>query len=143
MTTLQRQLSEESDSSNSSQLESKQTELERFTIILESLPKNIVHEGNDMQHMMACKDSLTRAHIDHATWEPLTADRTTWRNRIVVGVKAHEADILAEMEEKRQRRKQPQPDPSPNSAHTCNLCGRRCKSRIGLLSHTKSCRTRV
>ena len=58
MTTLQRQLSEESDSSNSSQLESKQTELERFTIILESLPKNIVHEANDMLHMMATSKNI-------------------------------------------------------------------------------------
>ena len=58
MNSLQRQPSEESDSSNSSQIESKQTELERFTIILKSLPKNIVHEASDMLHMMATSKDI-------------------------------------------------------------------------------------
>ena len=58
MNTLQRQLSAESDSSSSSQVESKQPELERFTIILKSLPKNIVHDAKDILYMMATSKDI-------------------------------------------------------------------------------------
>ena len=58
MNTLQRQQSEESESSISSQTESRQPELERFTIILKSLPNNIIHDAKDILHMMATSKDI-------------------------------------------------------------------------------------
>jgi len=88
-----------------------------------------------------CKQSLTCAGIDHKRWEAAASDRVAWKACTMDGARAYEADLLDQMEEKRRRRKQPSCDPLPNT-HTCSLCGRQCRSRIGLHSHMRSCRTR-
>ena len=94
-----------------------------------------------LRYKDVCKSSLICAGINHTAWEPLAADRTAWRAITSEGAKAYEESLLSQMEERRQRRKQPPNNPSPGRAHTCNRCGRCCRSRIGLHSHMSKCRS--
>ena len=86
------------------------------------------------------KKSLACASIDHNHWSDLAADRKLWRNAIHEGASNFETNRKALVKDKRQRRKaRISSNTLPDTIFPCRLCSRSCLSRIGLLSHERSC----
>ena len=90
------------------------------------------------------KSNLSLCNINSDTWEKHAGNRSAWRQCIRRATSAFEERRRAALLEKRQRKKAnianqdavPHADP-----HPCPRCGRVCRSRIGLYSHQKSCKS--
>ena len=89
-----------------------------------------------------CKRNMKALQMDPDHWEALAADRPRWRSSLKTQLKTGEENLTKAAMEKRARRKAPPPTSNPDSdtAHKCNICGRVCRSRIGLHSHMRRCR---
>ena len=89
-----------------------------------------------------CKRDMKALQMDPDHWEALAADRPRWRSSLKTQLKTGEENLTKAAMEKRARRKAPPPTSNPDSdtAHKCNICGRVCRSRIGLHSHMRRCR---
>ena len=80
--------------------------------------------------------------IDIETLHELAENRTGWRQAVKKGVRSFEAERLEVKADKRQKRKAKEAQDIevqkiPVSAYfVCQTCGRACKSRIGLYSHS-------
>ena len=86
------------------------------------------------------KHNLKALEIDGSNWETLSENRSVWRKLIFDGCKAFEQRRIEHSISKRALRKQ---DTSAipeglQSDHLCNVCGRVCLSKAGLVSHLKS-----
>ena len=69
---------------------------------------------------------------------------TAWRTNIGRGVVTFEQERTAQRTLKRQQRHSRQNVPTvPNPLLTCQICGKVCKSRIGLTSHANAHNRRV
>ena len=85
------------------------------------------------------KVALKKCKIQPSNLEILADDRVSWRASISRGVTTLERDRTAQRTLKRQQRHARQNVPAdPNPHLTCPVCGKICKSRIGLLSHTNA-----
>lgn len=84
------------------------------------------------------KANLLSIGVDPSSWQTLATDRTAWRTAIRHGVSSFETNRLSQLEVKRASRKlkDAQP-PDPQSAVSCTICGRLCKSQFGLRAHMK------
>ena len=87
------------------------------------------------------KSSLHACGIDTKNWSSLALDREEWRHTVRKGVETFEKARSARVEAKRQRRKERESMPTDsNVGYNCCHCNRLCGSRIGLISHERSCR---
>ena len=94
-----------------------------------------------------CKRDLRSLGIKEDSWEETASDRSAWKNSVKAGIESAEAKRVVKWEEKRERKKNLSSvtnsdvdgGTSSCSLFTCSLCGRICRSRIGLFSHSRSC----
>ena len=77
--------------------------------------------------------------ISTESWESLAANRSKWRGALTTHLKSGEEKLSQAATERRARRKQSDSSDRPETVHTCDLCNRECRSRIGLFSHRRRC----
>ena len=95
-----------------------------------------------LRYRDVCKRDMKALDIDVASWETTAADRDAWKLTLKRQLPQGESRWKATVAEKRARRKAK----ASEHLHTpsifiCSNCGRDCKARIGLLSHSKKCGT--
>ena len=93
--------------------------------------------GQIKRYKDTVRSTLDKCHIPHANLEHLAADRDVWRDVCREGLARFEEDRTQWLCERRERRHQAALQ-QPGIDHICPQCGRRCASRIGLLSHTRA-----
>ena len=86
------------------------------------------------------KSILKKCNIPFSKLENLASKSSTWRSPYAVGMSFFddEHDSAAALRRSRRHQHTPVLCPIPDSDHQCQLCGRQCLSRIGLLSHSKT-----
>ncbi|PZC83007.1 hypothetical protein B5X24_HaOG208874 [Helicoverpa armigera] len=97
----------------------------------------IIHPGK--------KRDMVSFKIDPNIWEKLSDDRDSWRKKLSDGVVAHDSawfDLLSKKRDLRHQR-MAQPPTSPGTQFVCGRCDRRCRSRIGLVSHQRKCQSQT
>ena len=92
-----------------------------------------------------CKRDMKALDMDIDSWEDLASDRSGWRSTLHTQLQVGETKLLEKEAEKRARRKssaknKPTTQSVNPTTHTCNSCGRDCRSQIGLFSHTRHCK---
>ena len=120
---------------------------------LHRLPKQIFYSElssgvrNKGGQRKRCKDTLKQTlkltGIYAETWHELAEDRTAWRKAVKKGVRSFEDDGVKAREDKRLKRKANEAldtivQQIPSVNFVCQTCGRACKSRIGLHSHSRT-----
>ena len=89
------------------------------------------------------KSLLKKCHIPPANLETIANDRTAWKEAVGRGVAVMEQDRTEHRNRLRQQRHDRRVAPAAEDPQlVCPTCGRQCKSRIGLLSHTNAHRRR-
>ena len=86
------------------------------------------------------KRDLTAVKINTNSWEDTAANRYDWRLQIKTQVLGAEDNARPQAASKRAGRKLRATSARASTAHVCPICQRDCHSRIGLLSHSRSCR---
>ena len=83
------------------------------------------------------KRTLKACHLEPKALENQAADRQEWRRATKAGLASFEADRTCWLNERRERRHREAQLQLPGTENdlTCPECGRRCASRIGLISH--------
>ena len=100
--------------------------------------------GQRKRYKDTLKQTLKMTGIDTETWHELAENRTGWRQAVKKGARSFEAERLKARADKRQKRKAKEAlgvkvQQNPASADfVCQICGRACKSRIGLYSHSRT-----
>lgn len=90
------------------------------------------------------KRDMKAIKLDPNEWEELADNRTLWRGTINHLLKEGEQSLRACAEEKRRRRKEGVPTlQNIDTTLRCDRCDRACRSRIGLISHRRSCSNRA
>ena len=89
------------------------------------------------------RHTLKQCNINAQTWEMDCLDRAAWRGMIKKGTSQLDEAAASSRREKRRKIKGrataiSSSSSSSSSTYACNICGRPCLSRIGLLSHTRS-----
>ena len=95
-----------------------------------------------LRYRDVCKRDMKALDIDPSSWERLASDRDAWKRTLKRQLPIGEAKWKAKAAEKREKRKEKAKAnelPHPPSSFICGNCGRDCKARIGLLSHSKKC----
>ena len=93
----------------------------------------------------ACKRDMRRGGADINNWEDVADDRSAWRRLVndtkdaVETRRRHEDEARRERRHRRNEQVAEDQEP-PARLHVCQRCNRDCGSRIGLWSHTRSCR---
>ncbi|XP_063597258.1 uncharacterized protein LOC134773939 [Penaeus indicus] len=83
--------------------------------------------------------SLKDKNINVSTWEQLAINRSTWRSKVSTGACAAEKRRTTEAQLKRAARKARAGHTSNTvPTHTCPVCGRTLRARIGLISHLRT-----
>ena len=83
------------------------------------------------------KKNIKSCKLDFGTWHALAEDRTAWRTTCHKAVHTSEEIRIGELQERRTRRKASTSLPPSSLEHMCTVCGRACKSKIGLASHKR------
>ena len=84
------------------------------------------------------KATLTDCKIDQASWTTLAQDRSAWRAKSRKGVLEFERERLANLDSRRMAHKSRAAQPlNTETAVSCRVCGRLCKSEFGLRSHMR------
>ena len=115
----------------------------------ERLPKQIFYSelsygkrnkgGQRKRYRDSLKANLKRSCIDTADWEDLARDRSTWRSLVKAGTKNAEHSRNRHRDElRRTRTERASKSLSDANVLACEVCGRKCKARIGLISHMKA-----
>ncbi|KAK2555651.1 Craniofacial development protein 2 [Acropora cervicornis] len=86
------------------------------------------------------KHDLKAVKINTNSWEDTAANRDAWRLQIKTQVLGAEDNARTQAASKRAARKLHVMSARASTAHVCPICQRDCHSRIGLLSHSRSCR---
>ena len=86
------------------------------------------------------KHDLKVVKINTNSWEDTAANRDAWRLQIKTQVLGAEDNARMQAASKRAARKLRVMSARASTAHVCPICQRDCHSRIGLLSHSRSCR---
>ena len=100
--------------------------------------------GQRKRYKDTLKQTLKMTGIDTETWHELTENRTGWRQAVKKEVRSFEAERLKARADKRQKRKAKESQDIevqqiPVSVDfACQTCGRACKSRIVLCSHSRT-----
>ena len=96
-----------------------------------------------LRYRDVCKRDMISCDIDAGKWEKTADDRTKWHSVVRSGMDVSESKRSVLAAEKKARREQAAPAlPSDNAgiALECEKCGRACLSKIGLYSHSNSCK---
>ena len=96
--------------------------------------------GKKKRHEDTLKVSLKSFNISPNTWEIEALNRPVWRSNTSKGATSYEQNRIAEARRKRVLRKSR--DNSMVADHLCPTCGRGFRARIGLISHSRTHRTR-
>ena len=81
------------------------------------------------------KQNLIKCGIDSSRWEMLASSRSKWRKICGDGISSFEKSRVDELKKARIRRKE---GSVVSADFQCDVCGRRCASRIGLFSHQRT-----
>ena len=81
------------------------------------------------------KDSLKACRMEISI--DMAQDRPAWRRACHEGVERFEKARISNLEEKRRQRKAPE-TARPAGQFACDQCGKKCGSRIGLVSHLRT-----
>ncbi|KAI8488058.1 hypothetical protein Bbelb_341760 [Branchiostoma belcheri] len=96
--------------------------------------------GQHKRYKDNLKTNLKKCGLQPHRLEEAAAERSRWRQECATGITTYTAEYNRLREERRQRRHQP---PSSTGEHACDVCGRICLSRIGLVSHRRTHRSDV
>ena len=80
------------------------------------------------------KRDMKTVDIGTESWESLAANRSKWRGALTTHLKSGEEKLSQAATERRS-----DSSDRPETVHTCDLCNRECRSRIGLYSHRHRC----
>ena len=95
--------------------------------------------GQKKRYKDSLKASLKDMDISVSSWEQLATNRTAWRTKVSTGARAAEKRRTAEAQRKRAARKARAASTSTAApTHTCPVCGRALRARIGLISHLRT-----
>ena len=96
--------------------------------------------GGQLKRYKDCtKKTLKECNITPEDLERLAGDRQEWRTATRQGLAHFEDARTRRLQEARERRHRAATNPVPtNDDHLCPECGRRCASRIGLVSHMRA-----
>ena len=97
-----------------------------------------------LRYKDVCKQDLKNCDINIAAWTTLAAERNDWKVAVKDGCKLLEENRFLLQEEKRERQKQRTAETcsGTHATYTCPKCARVCLSKIGLFSHSKSCKNK-
>ena len=87
-----------------------------------------------------CKRDLKALEIDIDNWEELAQDRSKWRQTLTTALEDGESRLRQLADERRTERKAKESQPKTNAPFVCQYCNRTCQSRLGLHSHSRSCK---
>lgn len=93
-----------------------------------------------LRYKDVCKRDLKAIDIDTNSWEDLATDRCGWRQALSAGLEAGERNLQQVAEKNRLRRKGNADRQPKNTAFQCLKCSKDCHSRVGLYSHSRSCK---
>ena len=95
-----------------------------------------------LRYKDVCKRDLKALDINVSSWETIATDRDAWKLTLKRQLPKGEGKWKEKVAEKRSRRKAKASENliSP-SLFICPNCGRDCKARIGLLSHSRHCKS--
>ena len=95
-----------------------------------------------LRYKDVCKRDLKALDINVSSWETIATDRDAWKLTLKRQLPKGESKWKEKVAEKRSRRKAKASENliSP-SLFICPNCGRDCKVRIGLLSHSRHCKS--
>ncbi|KAI8513757.1 hypothetical protein Bbelb_080810 [Branchiostoma belcheri] len=96
--------------------------------------------GQHKRYKDNLKANLKKCGLQPHRLEEAAAERSRWRQECATGITTYTAEYNRLREERSQRRHQP---PSSTGEHACDVCGRTCLSRIGLVSHRRTHRSDV
>ena len=80
------------------------------------------------------KDTLKQSNNSTRQWQDTATDRSTWRRSIHGGLVLYDDSQRARRQQARNATSSASQD-----AYMCRHCGRRCSSRIGIISHERAC----
>ena len=99
------------------------------------------NDGQSKRYKDTLKQTLKLTGINAEIWHELAEGRTAWRKAVKKGVRSFEDDRARE--DKRLKRKANEAldtivQEILSATFVCQTCGRACKSRIGLYSHSRT-----
>ena len=113
------------------------------------IPKDILYgelaEGSRgqrrplLRYRDVIKRGLNATGVHIRNWEELALDRSRWRTQVQEGVSQAKRRRLDTAEEKRKVRQRKATDEVYTDEFMCQKCGRKCRARIGLVSHSRHC----
>ena len=84
------------------------------------------------------KSALSACSIEPSTWPTYATDRSSWRAKTWQGIRSYEARRTSELNMQRLACKARSAiPPDPRTAVACSVCGKLCKSALGLRSHMR------
>jgi len=86
------------------------------------------------------KRDLKAVKINANSWEDTATNRDIWRHQLKTQVLAAEESERDRATSKRTARKLRATTQRARTEHVCPKCQRDCHSKIGLLSHSRSCK---
>ena len=115
----------------------------------ERLPKRVLFSelkegtrrpgGQKKRYKDHIKTTLKACDIEPNHLENLAAERSQWRNSVKQGIQHLETERRNKRDRNRAARHLRQQQPQPQDAqHLCNTCGMACRSRAGLINHTRA-----
>ena len=91
--------------------------------------------GQRKRYKNCVNTSLKACGIPPNQLETLAESRDVWRDACTEGMNSFSEDYDRRADERRARRHRP---PADGGQHPCDVCGRICASRIGLISHRRT-----
>ena len=97
----------------------------------------------NLRYKDVCKRDLKECGINPADLQAAASDRAKWRGTIGLGSRqAEERRISLKKKRREERKLRAASTPStPGQEFTCTKCRRACRSRIGLHSHSRRCKS--
>ena len=92
--------------------------------------------GPRKRHKDTLASNMRKANMPTRDFEELAGDRDAWRRACAGAITTH-ADSYNRAAEERRARRHRAPSPAERT-HDCDICGRACRSRIGLHSHRRT-----
>ena len=90
-----------------------------------------------------CKRDMREGNaIDPSCWEAVAADRSKWKRSVQQSIRQSEEkrEELHEQKKVRRQLKSQHSSPEPTAAkYPCPKCDKKCRSKIGLFSHSRRC----
>ena len=96
-----------------------------------------------LRYKDVCRKSLKEFEIEEGRWEEAAENRKKWRRLVSKGAQTYEKSTLDKLEDDRQKRKERAALGPTAQGLSCQGCGRLCGSRIGRISHERSCSHRT